>query len=157
MSNIKKHLKSDIKAPKGAKVAIVVSSYNPDITDALLDSCQSELINRGVLHKNINVIKVPGAFELPHVCRQLVNSKKYHAVIALGCIIKGETPHFDIIAFATAQGIMDLNIEYNIPVIFGVLTPDNLKQAKDRIAGGKRGDKGLEAAISALKMLHINI
>lgn len=154
---MKKHLKSDVKAPKGVKIAIAVSEYSSEISLKLLENCKKELIDRGLPAKNIDTIKVPGAFELPYVCRNLTVTQKYDAVIALGCIIKGETPHFDIIAFAVARGIMDLNIKYNIPVIFGVLTTDNLKQAKDRTSGGKSGDKGKEAALTALKMLHLNI
>jgi len=155
MSEIKKHLQSDVKAPKGAKIGIVVSNYNHEITDALLDSCKKELAKRGILAKNLSSIKVPGAFELPLACQQMAESKKYDAVIALGCIIKGETPHFDFIANAVAHGIMDVSLKYKLSVVFGVLTTENLKQAKDRIKGGTNGDKGVEAALTALKMIQI--
>lgn len=156
MSNIKKHLKSDIKAKKDAKIGIAVSEYNPKISSKLLETCQKELVNRGVLSKNIKVVKVPGAFELPFVCQKLAKSKKYNAVIALGAIIQGETPHFDFIAFASSHGIMEVGLKYGIPVVFGVLTTDNLSQAKARVKGGKHGDKGIEAALTALKLINLN-
>lgn len=149
------HLKSSIMVKKGAKIAIAVSRYNPDITSALLQSCVDELVSRGVASKCIKVIEVPGAFELPLACAKLAEEKKYGAVIALGSIIRGETPHFDFIAMSAAKGIIDVSLKYNIPVIFGVLTTNNLKQAKDRVKGGKRGDKGAEAALAAIKMTNL--
>lgn len=155
MSDIKKHLISDVQAPMGVKIGIVVSEYNPEITSALLETCKNELVKRGVSDGAIDVIKVPGAFELPHSCKQLSDAKKYDAVIALGCLIKGETPHFDFIAFAVANGIMDLNIKLDIPVVFGVLTTHDIQQAKARIKDGKKGDKGVEAALTALKMINL--
>lgn len=155
MSDIKKHLESDVQAPAGAKIGIVVSEYNPEITLPLLESCQNELVERGVEKNDIDVIKVPGAFELPHGCKKLADVKKYDAIIALGSLIKGETPHFDFIAFATANGIMDLNTKLDIPFVFGVLTTNNMEQAEARIKNGKRGDKGVEAALTALKMIHL--
>jgi len=155
MSNINKHLKSDVKAKKNAKIGIAVSQYNPEITNALLKSCTDELVKRGVLKKNIQIIEVPGAFELPYACQKLVDLKKFHAVIALGAVIRGETPHFDYIAFATSQGIMQIGLMYKIPVVFGVLTTEDIKQAKDRIKGGKKGDKGVEAALTALRTMNL--
>lgn len=149
----KANLKSSVTAKKSTKIAIIVSKYNSDITSALLESCTDELIKRGVLIKNIKVVEVPGAFELPFMCNKLADGKKYDAIIALGAIIKGETPHFDFIASAVSHGIMDIGLQTKIPVIFGILTTNNLKQAKDRIKGGKRGDKGVEAALTALQMI----
>ena len=155
MSDIKKHLRSDVKAPKGARIGIAVSEYNPEITSKLLESCQDELVSRGLLLKDIHVVKVPGAFELPYACQKLAESKKYGAIIALGAVIQGETPHFDFIANATTHGIMDISLKYKMPLVFGVLTTNNLKQAKDRIQGGKKGNKGKEAALTALKMINL--
>ncbi|MCK5605135.1 6,7-dimethyl-8-ribityllumazine synthase [Candidatus Pacearchaeota archaeon] len=155
MSDIKKHLQSDIQAPAGAKIGIVVSEYNPEITLTLLETCQNELVKRGSEKNDIDIIKVPGAFELPHGCKTLADTKKYDAIIALGCLIKGETPHFDFIAFAVSKGIMDLNLTLDIPVVFGLLTTNNIQQAEARIKDGKRGDKGVEAALTALKMIHL--
>ncbi len=156
MSDMKTNLHSDIKAPKGAKIAIAVSEYNADITQVLLKSCQEELVIRGVLTKNISVVNAPGSFELPYVCKQLADAGGFDAIIALGAVVRGETPHFDYIAFAAAHGIMEVGLANKVPVIFGVLTTENPKQAKARIQGGNRGDKGVEAAITALKMIHLN-
>jgi 6,7-dimethyl-8-ribityllumazine synthase len=157
MSIIKNNLGSKIKVKKGAKIAIAISRYNHEITSALLKSCKEELIKRGVLRNNIDVAEVPGAFELTYACKKLVDSNKYDAVIALGAVIRGETPHFDFIAFAVSNGIMKINLENKIPVIFGLLTTENLKQARDRIKGGKTGDKAVEAAITALEMINLKI
>jgi len=153
MSDIKKHLRSDVRASKNAKIAIAVSEYNSEITQTLLESCRTELVDRGVFSKDIKIVTVPGAFELPSACQRLAASKKYDAVIALGAIVRGETLHFDLIAFAAADGIMKISLDYNIPVIFGVLATDTVAQARDRVKGGKRGDKGVEAALTALKVL----
>ena len=153
---MKTNLHSNVKAPKSTKIAIAVSEYNPEITHPLLQSCQEELVLRGVLAKGISVVNVPGAFELPYACDKLAGSKKSDAVIALGAVIRGETPHFDYIAFAAAHGIMEVSLKHELPVVFGILTTENLKQAKARIQGGNRGDKGVESAITALKMIHLN-
>ncbi len=145
-----------MKAAKGTKIGIVKSVYNPEITDALLKSCMDELAKSGVNGKNIKVIEVPGAFEIPYACQKMALEKKYDAIIALGAIIRGDTPHFKYIAKACANGIMDVSLKMNIPVIFGVLTTENIKQAKDRIRGGKCGDKGVEATQSALNVITNN-
>jgi 6,7-dimethyl-8-ribityllumazine synthase len=113
------------------------------------------LVGRGVLLKNIVVIDVPGAFELVYACKKFISLNKFDAVIALGAVIRGETPHFDFIAFASAQGIMELNLENKTPVIFGILTTNDLKQAKARVKGGSHSDKGVEAAITALEMINL--
>ena len=110
------------------------------------------LMSKGVKEKNIETHYVPGSFELPLGAQFLVNKKSIHGVIALGCVIQGETRHFDFICDAVANGIMDLSLTFNKPVAFGVLTTNNLEQAKER-AGGKLGNKGVEAAESVLKML----
>jgi len=157
MSIIKQNFQTNIKSKYGAKIAIAVSRYNQKITSALLESCKTELVKRGVLSKNIEIFNVPGAFELIFTCKKLSGQKKYDAVIALGAVIRGETPHFDFIAFAVTHGIMEINLENKIPVIFGLLTTNNLKQAKERIKGGKRGDKGVEAALTALEIINLKI
>ena len=155
MSSIKQNLRHSIKVKKSSKIGIAISLYNKDITDALLKSCTDELVKRDISKKEIKVVEVPGAFELPYACKKLADTKKFDAVIALGAIIKGETPHFDFIAFACAQSIMEIGLKSELPVVFGVLTTNNLKQAKDRIKGGKKGDKGVEAALTALQMINL--
>lgn len=152
MSNIKKNIKGNVKVKKGTKIGIVKSEYNAEITDVLLESCLKELAKAGVTKSNTYIITVPGAFELPIACQKLIKAKKPHAVIALGAVIKGGTPHFDFVAQSAASGIMDVSLKTNIPISLGVLTTNNIAQAKARIKGGKVGDKGVEAAITALKM-----
>lgn len=151
------HLDSDVKAPEGVKIGIAVSQYNKEITEKLLASCREELVERGVLLKNIQTFDVPGAFELPLACQKMADTKNFDAIIALGLVIQGETPHFDFIAFEASHGIMEVSLKYNLPVVFGVLTTHNISQAKARIRGGKKGDKGKEAALTAFKMLQLNI
>ena len=133
------------------KVGIVVSHWNEEITGALLEGALNTLEKHGVSRENILVRTVPGSFELPYGARIVAEQFTPHAVICLGCVIQGETKHFDYICQGVTKGITELNLDYDIPFIFGVLTTDNLQQAKDR-AGGKHGNKGDEAAITALKM-----
>ncbi len=153
MSIINNHLEMPLKVKKGVKIGIAVSRYNSEISSALLESCIDELVANGVLKKNIETVYVPGAFELPLACTRLAERQLFDAIIALGTVIKGETPHFDFIAFAATQGIMNTGLSYKLPVVFGVLTINSLKQAQARIRGGKRGDKGAEAARTALHMI----
>jgi 6,7-dimethyl-8-ribityllumazine synthase len=139
---------------KESRIAIVVSRWNEEITNALSEGCVKALKQSGVKGKNITMVEVPGSFELPSAAKMVVENKKFDAVICLGCIIKGETRHDEFIAQAVARGIMDLNLRYNIPFIFGVLTCETMDQAQDR-AGGKHGNKGVEAAASAVKMMQL--
>jgi 6,7-dimethyl-8-ribityllumazine synthase len=137
------------------KIGIAVSSYHSSITGSLLDACKNRLLEAGIKPEHIYVSYAPGAFELPLACqRHLFNSddRLCNAAIALGCIIQGETRHFEFIAQAVAQGCMKLSLKYNKPVAFGVLTTDTLEQAQDR-SGGKYGNKGIEAAEAVLQML----
>ncbi|MBN1258946.1 6,7-dimethyl-8-ribityllumazine synthase [Candidatus Peregrinibacteria bacterium] len=152
---MKKNIGTPLFIHRMAHIAIARSLYNNEITEKLLESCLKELKANGLQDDSIKVVEVPGAFELPYACQKLALFKKYDAIIALGAIIRGETPHFDFIAQNTAQGIMDVSLKFGIPVIFGVLTTNNPAQAKARVKGGKRGDKGKEAARTALKLLTI--
>ena len=142
-----------VNLPDGSsfKIGIVVSEWNADITNALLEGAKETLLKAGVLEDNIEVLYVPGSFELPWGARQIMKPGKRDAVICLGCIIQGETKHDEYIASAVASGIMQLGLMSGIPVIFGVLTTNTEEQAKDR-AGGKHGNKGSEAAVAALQM-----
>lgn len=135
-------------------IGIIWAEWNTEITGALKDGAYNTLLQHGVLPENIIVKTVPGAFELTLGAQWLAEHTEAEAVICIGCVIQGETKHFDFICNSVAQGITNLNIEYNLPFIFGVLTTDNLQQAIDR-AGGKHGNKGAEAAITALKMLEL--
>ncbi|HVN59460.1 MAG TPA: 6,7-dimethyl-8-ribityllumazine synthase [Bacteroidales bacterium] len=133
------------------RFGIVVSDWNSDITFALLGGAISSLKRHGTDENNIIVRHVPGSFELTLGAQLIAENEDVDAVICLGCVIQGETPHFTYICQGVTMGITQLNIDYNIPFIFGVLTTDNLQQAKDR-AGGSLGNKGDEAAITAIKM-----
>lgn len=131
--------------------AIVVSEWHSDITGALLKGAVNTLEEHGALPENIHVKKVPGAFELVYGARQMTLNDGYDAVIILGSVIRGETPHFDYICQGVTQGIAHLNATNNIPVVYGLLTTNDLQQAQDR-AGGKYGNKGDECAVVAIKM-----
>lgn len=138
------------------KFAIVVAEWNEEITNALYDGANQALLALGVRQNNIIRKNVPGSFELPLGAQWMADQKEIDAVICLGCIIQGETPHFDYICQAVAHGIMNVNLHSRKPIAFGVLTTATQKQAMDR-AGGKYGNKGEEAAITAVKMLEISI
>jgi len=134
------------------KFAILVSEWNQEVTQALYMGAYETLIKHGAQKKNILIQTVPGSFELTLGAQKMAQKPEIDAVICLGCVIQGETRHFDFICQAVAQGITDVSIKFNKPVIFGVLTPNSQEQAMDR-AGGKHGNKGDEAAITAIKML----
>lgn len=153
----KYHNLSDYDASKvpdasNMKFGIVVSEWNSEITMALLKGAYDTLIKNGAKEENITVSYVPGAFELTFGAKILAENKKMDAIIGLGCIIRGETPHFDFISQGVTKGFVDLNMKYSIPFIFGVLTNNTMEQSVDR-AGGKLGNKGDEAAITAIKMV----
>jgi len=139
------------KSVKG-KIGIVVSRWNEEVTEALLVSAKAMLLSHGLSEKNIIVRYVPGSYELPLAAQILAKQSAFSGVICLGCVIQGDTPHFDYICQAVAQGIMDVNLKFTKPVIFGVLTTLNQQQALDR-AGGKHGNKGAEAAATLLELL----
>lgn len=132
-------------------IGIVVSEWNPEITGALLDGAVKTLEKHGCLPENIHVKTVPGSFELVYGAQQMTKNDGFDAVIVLGSVIRGETPHFDYICEGVTYGIASLNASQNIPVIYGLLTTDNLEQAQDR-SGGKLGNKGDECAVDAIKM-----
>ena len=135
------------------KFGIVVSKWNREITDNLLKGCIDLLKSKGTLDININILKVPGSFELIYGCKKM-QQEDVNVIIAIGSVIRGETKHFDFICNATSNGIKDLNLSGNIPVIFCVLTDENMEQAIDR-SGGKFGNKGTESAIAAIEMAAI--
>lgn len=144
----------EIPSAENFRFGIVVSQWNAEVTGALYDGAYSALVKNGALPENIIEIQVPGSFELTSGADLLLAAKKLDAVICLGCIIQGETRHFDFICNAVANGITNVSIKYSKPVVFGVLTTDDLQQAKDR-SGGKHGNKGEEAAVTAIMMAHI--
>lgn len=133
------------------KFAIVVSRFNDAISQKLLDGAVNNLLRHGIDDKDITVTWVPGAFEIPLLAKTLAVKQQYSAIIALGCIIRGDTAHFDYVAGETANGIGQVSLETNTPIIFGVLTTDTIEQATER-AGSKAGNKGADAALAALEM-----
>ncbi|MBQ3033954.1 MAG: 6,7-dimethyl-8-ribityllumazine synthase [Deferribacterales bacterium] len=138
----------------GLKIAIVVSRFNDFITSALVSGALDILIRHNVKESDITVYKVPGAFEIPLVCRKAAEKGEFDAVIALGAVIRGSTPHFDYVAAEVSKGVAQVGMASNIPVIFGVLTTDTIEQAVER-AGTKAGNKGGDAALSALEMVNL--
>ena len=134
------------------KIGIVVSEWNDHITDSLFKGAKEALIQHGVLEENILVNYVPGSFELPLGAQWMLKEVFVDAVICIGCVIQGETRHFDFISQAVADGIMNVGLKFSKPVIFSVLTCNTMEQAEER-AGGKHGNKGVEGAVSCLKML----
>lgn len=146
---------SDIPTLPEGKIGIITAEWNEDITFKMRDACEDELIKHGVQKENIIKLTVPGAFELPSAAKMLHANQKMDAIICIGCVIKGETKHDEYISNAVASGIMNLSIVSGKPIIFGVLTTNDHQQALDR-AGGKHGNKGIEAAHTALKMVHLS-
>lgn len=144
-----------VQSANGFKFAIVVSQWNAQVTGALLNGAVEGLLKHGGKEEDIDIIEVPGSYELISGADIVLRNKEIDAVICLGCVIQGETRHFDFICDAVANGISNVAIKHNKPVIFGVLTTDNLEQATDR-AGGKHGNKGEEASITAIQMVHIS-
>ena len=136
---------------KKIKFAIIVSRFNDFIVNKLLGGSMDALIRHGAEEKNIEVIKVPGAFEIPLAAKKLAKSGKYDAVICLGAVIRGDTPHFEYVASEVTKGIASVSLEQEVPVSFGILTTENIEQAIER-AGTKSGNKGWDAAMSAIEM-----
>ena len=156
MSSKNKNLSEygDCPSGEGFLIHIVTSDWNTEITSKLLDGAKSTLIELGVSEDDIEVISVPGAFELPVAAKTLLKSKSSDSVICLGCVIKGDTSHDEYINQAVANGLTTLSIASGKPIIFGLLTVNTLEQAEER-AGGKHGNKGVEAAVTAIKMVHM--
>jgi 6,7-dimethyl-8-ribityllumazine synthase len=133
-------------------IAIAVARFNPSITDRLLAGCQAALTEAGLAADAVRVVPVPGAWELPLACRQLAETGRFDGVIALGAVVRGETAHFDFISAECARGLMQASLETDVPIAFGVLTPENGEQALER-ADPARKNKGREAALAALAMI----
>jgi 6,7-dimethyl-8-ribityllumazine synthase len=154
LKNLSDYNKRSLLPAKDMMIGLVVSEWNQEITRALLKGAEKTLQECGVKKSNIISKFVPGSFELPLGAQLLIENTEVDAVICLGCVIQGETRHFEFICQAVAQGINMVALEYSVPVVFGVLTTDNLKQAKER-SGGKHGNKGVEAAVTAIKMVQL--
>ena len=146
-------IKADLVA-KGKKFAIVISRFNEFISSSLLEGCIDTLTRHGANDNSIDAVWVPGAFEIPVIAQKMAKSKKYDAVICLGTVIRGSTPHFEFVASEAAKGIAKVSLDTGTPCIFGVITADNLEQAIER-AGTKDGNKGRDAALSAIEMANL--
>jgi len=139
---------------KGKRFGLIVSRFNDFISKRLLEAAVDTLVRHGALEKDLDVVWVPGAFEITLIANQMARAKKYDALVCLGAIIKGSTPHFEYIASETAKGIASVNLATGKPVAFGIVTADNLEQAIER-AGAKQGNKGRDAALSAIEMANL--
>ena len=135
-------------------VAIVVSRFNESVTRRLVDGAIDALTRHGGLRENIDVVWVPGAWELPGATRVLLATERYDAIVALGAVIRGETPHFDYVAGEASRGLSEAGADFDVPIGFGLLTTDTLEQAEER-AGGTHGNKGWDAAVAALEMVDL--
>jgi 6,7-dimethyl-8-ribityllumazine synthase len=150
-TNLSYYDKASIPNANKFRFGIVVSEWNPDITENLYLGAVQALIENGATKENIIKWDVPGSFELIYGCKKMIETQKLDAIIAIGNVIQGETKHFDFVCDGVTQGIKDLNIKYDVPVIFCVLTDNTKQQSLDR-SGGKHGNKGIESAIAAIKM-----
>ncbi len=150
--NLSSYNPETVPDASGMKIGIVVAEWNPAVTEALLEGACNTLEHNGVVAENILVTRVPGTFELTFGAREVAESTEVDAVIVLGCVVRGDTPHFDYVCQGVTMGVTRLNLLYGIPFVFGVLTTDTMQQALDR-AGGMHGNKGDEAAITAIKMI----
>ena len=139
---------------EGLSIAIVVSRFNELVTRPLLSGAQDGLIRHGVEPEGVDVAWVPGSFEIPVTARRLAESGRYQAIVCLGAVIRGETPHFDHVANQASSGIARVALDTGVPVIFGIITADTLEQALER-AGGKMGNKGYDAAVAAIEMANL--
>lgn len=148
-----KVIEGDLQA-KGLKFGIVVSRFNDFITNKLLDGALDALIRHGADEKNIDIVKVPGSFEIPLIAKKMAGKGTYDAVICLGTVIRGATPHFDYVAAEVSKGIAAASMDSGLPIAFGVITSDTIEQAVER-AGTKSGNKGWDAAIAAIEMAQV--
>lgn len=147
-----KSIAGDLTPPRDARFALVAGRFNEWIVERLIDGATDTLRRHGVADANILVIRVPGAFEIPLACQRIAASGKVKAVVAIGCVIRGATPHFEHVASAAARGCQQAALATGVPIAFGVLTTENIEQAMER-AGAKLGNKGAEAALAALEMV----
>ncbi len=151
MSSQKRGNRISTLSARGLNIVLVVSKYNESVTTRLLSGAQACLERHGAILSRVPVISCPGAFELPQVAGLLVSQRRWDAVVCLGAVIRGETPHFDFVAAEAARGIQTVALNSGMPVVFGVLTTDTLQQARER-SGGKHGNKGWEAALTGIEM-----
>mgnify|MGYP000548049357 CR=1 FL=1 len=153
--NLSQYDKNTIPNAKNFRFGIVVSEWNDEVTNGLFDGAKAALLDCGTLPENIVRWNVPGSFELIFGSKKMIETQDVDCVIAIGCVVKGETMHFEFVCDGVTQGIKDLNVNYDVPTIFCLLTDNTMQQSIDR-SGGKHGNKGIEAAIAAIKMVDLN-
>ncbi len=146
-------IEGDFRTPAG-RIALLAARFNHLVVDRLVAGARDALLRHGVSDDALTLVRVPGAFELPLTAEKLAASGRYVAIVALGCVIRGETAHFEQVAGAASNGLMQISLDYGLPVGFGVLTTNNLEQALDR-AGGKSGNKGADAALAVIEQLNL--
>lgn len=149
-----KEIQGNLYDNNQTNIAIVVGRFNSFVVESLVDGAVDTLTRHGVNRENITIIRVPGAWELPLIAQRAAESEKYDAIIALGAVIRGGTPHFDYVAGECAKGLGVVSLDYNLPVAFGILTTDSIEQAIER-SGTKAGNKGSDAAMTALEMVSV--
>jgi len=148
------YYEGDLRAPEGARFAIIASRWNPRITDALVDAARQAFVANGVADGAVDVVRVPGAWELPCAARQLALGGRHAALVALGCVVRGDTRHYEQVADGASQGLMQVALETGVPVANGVLAVERFEDASAR-AGGSHGNKGEEAALVAIEMANL--
>ena len=139
---------------RGARIALLVSRFNSFIVESLLSGAVDTLKRHGAEARELQIVRVPGAYEMPIAAKRLAVSQRYDAIIALGAVIRGGTPHFEYVAGECTKGLSQVSLQYDVPIAFGVLTVDSIEQAIER-AGTKAGNKGAEAALSAIEMINV--
>jgi 6,7-dimethyl-8-ribityllumazine synthase len=149
-------LEGSLQAPaKNTQIAIIASRFNELIVKELITGAHDVLLRHGLVDSQLTLVRVPGAYEIAHAAKLIAQSGKFHGIVALGCVIRGETAHFDYVAGASNSGLMNVSLEHVLPVGFGILTVDNLDQALAR-AGSKAGNKGAEAALAVLEQINLS-
>ena len=146
-----KHFEGDLRAPEGARFAIIASRWNPRITDALVAAARDTFVGNGVDETSIDVVRVPGAWELPMAAREVAVAGRHAAIVALGCVVRGDTRHYEQVADGASDGLMRVALDTGVPVMNGVLAVERFEDAEAR-AGGSHGNKGEEAALVAIEM-----
>jgi len=153
-SSVPRKLEGTLVVPNGARFAIVASRFNEFIVGQLIEGARDALVRHGAEDELLTVVRVPGSWEIPHVCGRLARSKKFDAIVAVGAVIRGGTPHFDYVAGEVSKGVAQVSLETGVFVSFGVLTTDTIEQAVER-AGTKAGNKGFDAAMAAIEMVSL--
>ena len=148
------HLEGDLRVHAGARFAILASRWNPRISDALVDGARKAFADHGVAEDAVDVVRVPGAWELPQAAARLAGARRHAALVALGCVVRGETRHFEHVADRCAEGLMRVALDSGVPVLNGVLATERFEDAEAR-AGGSHGNKGEEAALAAIEMANL--